>query len=144
MRFLPIAVFIVLSASLVYAMIVVPVLGAVFGQRRSSLMSGESEKTGEVVFDKISSFYSKWVRVFAKNPFETILSVFFLLSVIIISYDRFGKGTVYFPYVDPVAAEVSIRARGNFSATNQKKLLSKLKTGCSNSRNKKPLFKNRL
>merc|ERR1711871_1190508 len=86
MRFLPIAVFIVLSASLVYAMIVVPVLGAVFGQRRSSLMSGESEKTGEVVFDKISSFYSKWVRVFAKNPFETILSVFFLLSVIIISY----------------------------------------------------------
>ena len=63
--------------------------------RRSSLMSGESEKTGEVVFDRISSFYSKWVRIFAKNPFETILSVFFLLSVIIISYDRFGKGGLF-------------------------------------------------
>ena len=126
MRFLPIAVFIVLSASLVYAMIVVPVLGAVFGQRRSSLMSGESEKTGEVVFDRVSSFYSKWVRIFAKNPFETILSVFFLLSVIIISYDRFGKGTVYFPYVDPVAAEVSIRARGNFSATESKDIVEQV------------------
>ena len=126
-------------------MIVVPVLGAVFGQRRSSLKSGESEKTGEVVFDRISSFYSKWVRVFAKNPFETILSVFFLLSIIIISYDRFGKGTVYFPYVDPVAAEVSIRARGNFSATESKDIVEQVEDRLArNSRNKKPLFKNRL
>ena len=144
MRFLPIAVFIVLSASLVYAMIVVPVLGAVFGQRRSSLKSGESEKTGEVVFDRISSFYSKWVRVFAKNPFETILSVFFLLSIIIISYDRFGKGTVYFPYVDPVAAEVSIRARGNFSATESKEIVEQVEKRLLQIQEIKSFIKNRL
>ena len=37
MRFLPITVFIVLSASLVYALIITPVIGSIFGQRRSTL-----------------------------------------------------------------------------------------------------------
>ena len=37
MRYLPVTVFIVLTASLVYAMIVTPVIGSIFGQRRSTL-----------------------------------------------------------------------------------------------------------
>ena len=49
-------------------------------------------------------------------------------SIIIISYDRFGKGTVYFPYVDPVAAEVSIRARGNFSAIESKEIVEQVES----------------
>ena len=42
MSYLPRTVFIVLSASLVYAMIVTPVVGSIFGQRKSTLVSGES------------------------------------------------------------------------------------------------------
>tara|TARA_B100000029_G_scaffold516825_1_gene635438 strand:+ start:19637 stop:22762 length:3126 start_codon:yes stop_codon:yes gene_type:complete len=126
MRFLPTTVFIVLSASLIYAMILVPVLGSMFGQRRSSLTLGESEKTGEVVFDKISNFYSKWVRIFAKNPGETILTIFLLLISIVGAYINFGKGVIYFPYVDPVAAQVSIRARGNFSSIEAKNIVEKV------------------
>ena len=59
MRFLPITVFIVLSSSLVYAMIVTPVVGSLFGQRRSTLVSGESEQTGEILFDKFLHFIQK-------------------------------------------------------------------------------------
>jgi multidrug efflux pump len=64
MRYLPITVFIVLSASLVYAMIITPVIGSIFGQRRSTLVSGENEQTGDIVFDKISNFYGPWLRKF--------------------------------------------------------------------------------
>ena len=115
MRFLPIAVFIVLIASLIYAMVIVPVLGSVLGQRSSALSGGDTDKTGEYLFDSIAEKYSQWVKVFAKRPIETIIAVFVILSLIVISYSRFGNGTMYFSKIDPVAAEVSIRARGNLS-----------------------------
>ncbi len=127
MRYLPTTVFIVLSASLVYAMILTPVLGANFGQRRSTLASKDgTESTGEVVFDKLAAFYQKWVARFVKNPGETVLAVISLLVLIVIMYTNFGKGTIYFPVVDPVQAQVSIRARGNFSAQEAKVIIKRV------------------
>ena len=128
MRFLPIAVFIVLIASLIYAMIVVPVLGSVLGQRSSALSGGDTDKTGEYLFDSIAEKYSQWVKVFAKRPIETIIAVFVILSLIVISYSRFGNGTMYFSKIDPVAAEVSIRARGNLSSIETKSIIERVES----------------
>jgi len=124
MRYLPITVFIVLSASLVYALIITPVMGSIFGQRRSTLVSGESEQTGEVLFDRISEFYSKALKKFVKNPGETIIAVLMLLWFFgYAMYGNFSKGTLYFADVDPVAAEISIRGRGNFSSSEAKEIM---------------------
>ena len=124
MRYLPITVFIVLSASLVYALIITPVMGSIFGQRRSTLVSGESEQTGEVLFDRISEFYSKALKKFVKNPGETIIAVVMLLWFFgYAMYGNFSKGTLYFADVDPVAAEISIRGRGNFSSSEAKEIM---------------------
>ena len=132
MRFLPVTVFIVLSASLVYAMIVTPVIGSIFGQRRSTLVSGDNEETGEIVFDKISAFYGKWLRVFVKNPGETLIAVLMLLWFLgYAMYGTFGKGTIYFAEVDPFAAEINIRARGNFSAVESKEIMERVETRIS-------------
>jgi multidrug efflux pump len=124
MRFLPITVFIVLTASLVYALIITPVIGSIFGQRRSNLVSGDSEQTGEILFDKISSFYSRVLKKFVRNPGETIIAVVMLLWFFgYAMYGNFNKGTLYFADVDPVAAEISVRARGNFSSTEAKAIM---------------------
>lgn len=124
MRFLPITVFIVLSASLVYAMIVTPVVGSIFGQRRSTLVSGESEQTGEILFDKLSGFYSKTLNKFVKNPGETLIAVLMLLWFFgYAMYGNFNKGTLYFADVDPVAADINVRARGNFSSIEAKEIM---------------------
>ena len=124
MRFLPITVFIVLSASLVYAMIVTPVVGSIFGQRRSTLVSGESEQTGEILFDKLSGFYSKALNKFVKNPGETLIAVLMLLWFFgYAMYGNFNKGTLYFADVDPVAADINVRARGNFSSIEAKEIM---------------------
>ena len=124
MRYLPVTVFIVLTASLVYAMIVTPVIGSIFGQRRSTLISGESEQTGEILFDKLSSFYSKALNKFVKNPGETMIAVLMLLWFVgYAMYGNFNKGTLYFADVDPVAAEINIRARGNFSSQEAKDIM---------------------
>ena len=124
MRYLPVTVFIVLSASLVYAMVVTPVVGSIFGQRRSTLVSGENEQTGEIIFDKISNFYGKWLKKFVANPGETVIAVLMLLWFFgYAMYGNFGKGTIYFADVDPVAAKISIRGRGNFSSLEAKKIM---------------------
>jgi multidrug efflux pump len=124
MSYLPRTVFIVLSASLVYAMIVTPVVGSIFGQRKSTLVSGESEQTGEVIFDKISSVYGKALKKFVKNPGETLIAVVMLLWFFgFAMYGNFNKGTLYFAEVEPVVAEISIRARGNFSANESKEIM---------------------
>ncbi len=129
MRFLPVTVFIVLSASLVYAMIVTPVVGSIFGQRRSTLVSGENEQTGEIVFDKISTFYGKWLKKFVTNPGETLIAVVMLLWFLGYGmYGNFGKGTIYFADVDPVAAEINVRARGNFSAIESKEIMERVES----------------
>ena len=119
MRFLLITVFIVLSSSLIYAMIVTPVVGSLFGQR-STLISGESEQTGEILFDKLSSFYSKALNKFVKNPGETMIAVLMLLWFVgYAMYGNFNKGTLYFEDVDPVAAEINIRAEQLFLTRSQ-------------------------
>jgi multidrug efflux pump len=129
MRYLPVTVFIVLSSSLVYAMIVTPVVGSIFGQRRSTLVSGDNEQTGEIVFDKISNFYGKWLKKFVTNPGETLIAVLMLLWFFgYAMYGNFGKGTIYFADVDPVTAQISVRARGNFSSLEAKAIMEKVET----------------
>jgi len=132
MRYLPITVFIVLSASLVYAMIITPVIGSIFGQRRSTLVSGENEQTGEIIFDKISGFYGPWLRKFVNNPGETIIAVLMVLWFFgFAMYGNFGKGSIYFADIDPVAADISIRARGNFSSLEEKEIMEQVESKIS-------------
>ena len=58
---------------------------------------------------------ARMLRKFVRNPGETIIAVLMLLWFFGYGmYGNFNKGTLYFADVDPVAAEISIRARGNF------------------------------
>jgi multidrug efflux pump len=42
------------------------------------------------------------------------------------SYAYFGKGTIYFALVDPVEANVTIKARGNYSALETKEIVQQV------------------
>lgn len=46
-------------------------------------------------------------------------------------YGNFGKGTIYFAEVDPFAAEINIRARGNFSALESKEIMERVESSLS-------------
>ena len=120
MKLLPITVFLVLIASLFYSLIVIPVLGSLFGQKQSALHISSQNNTS--FFANLAEKYGNYAYKFVKNPIETILWVFTVLAVIIFTYTNFGKGTVYFAIVDPVQAEITIRARGNFSALESKEI----------------------
>ena len=123
MRYLPITIFFVLSASLFYSLIVIPVLGSYFGQKESALNNSEEQTS---VFVRLTEWYGKYIKRFVENPVETFLAVVSVLLIIIMSYAFSGKGTIYFAIVDPVQANITVKARGNFSALETKEIIEQV------------------
>ncbi|MFL2700691.1 MAG: efflux RND transporter permease subunit [Gammaproteobacteria bacterium] len=124
MKYLPITIFFVLSASLFYSLIVIPVLGSYFGQKNSALNDKDTDHVS--IFIRLTEWYGKYIKKFVTNPVETIIAVVSILAIIIMSYIFSGKGTIYFAIVDPVQANITIKARGNFSALETKEIIEKV------------------
>ncbi len=123
MRYLPITIFFVLLSSLFYSLIVIPVLGTFFGQRVSALNNDQDHKS---IFIRLTEWYGKYINRFVRNPIETVLAVICILMIIIMSYIFSGKGTIYFAIVDPVQANITVKARGNFSSLESKEIIEQV------------------
>ena len=123
MRYLPITIFFVLSSSLFYSLILIPVLGTFFGQRTSALNNDESHTS---IFIRLTEWYGKYIKSFVRNPIETILAVVSVLLIIVMTYTFSGKGTLYFAIVDPVQANITVKARGNFSSLEAKEIIEQV------------------
>ena len=95
MRHLPITIFFVLSASLFYSLIVIPVLGSYFGQKESALNNNAGTN---LYFVRLTEWYGKYIKRFVENPLETFLAVVSVLLIIIMSYAFSGKGNNIFRY----------------------------------------------
>ena len=124
MRYLPITVFTVLVGSLIYSLIIIPVLGSYLGQQDSAL--NKKDEGRESIFKRLNDIYGNRITKFVRNPVETCLAVLSILLIIIMSYSYFGKGTIYFALVDPVEANVTIKARGNYSALETKEIVEEV------------------
>lgn len=121
MKYLPITLIFVLTASLLMALMFVPTLGSLFGKPGSvnedSLKALAAAETGNL--DDVkggTGWYLHIVERALKAPFITAAIMFVVLVVIYIAYGAFGKGTEYFPEVEPEFVTVDIRARGDYSA----------------------------
>ena len=127
MKYLPLTLIAVLSASLLMALLIVPTLGSMFGktgadteEARRNLAAAE---TGDL--DTITGFTGKYVQFLKRSlthPWRNVALVSGLLLAVYASFFAFGRGTEYFPDVEPPFAMVDIRARGDLS-TDEKDLL---------------------
>jgi multidrug efflux pump len=104
-------------------LIIIPVLGTYFGQKESALNNNEEHIS---IFVRLTEWYGKYIKKFVENPVETVLAVIAVLMLIIMSYSFSGKGTIYFAIVDPVQANITIKARGNFSALEAKEIVEQV------------------
>jgi multidrug efflux pump len=124
MKYLPITLIAVLSASLLMALVVVPTLGSLFGKTgavseaaRRNLAAAE---TGNL--DAITGFTGRYVRFLRRSmqtPWWNVAFVVALLVGIYTAFIAFGKGTEYFPDVEQPFALVDVRARGDLSIAEQ-------------------------
>lgn len=127
MKFLPITLIAVLSASLLMALLFVPTLGSLFGssgamsdQQRKDLTTAE---TGDL--DTLSGFTGKYIQFLKRtlhHPWLNVGAVSLILFGIITAFFTFGRGFEFFPETEPEFATLEIRARGDLS-TNEKDFL---------------------
>jgi multidrug efflux pump len=127
MKYLPLTLIAVLSASLLMALLIVPTLGSIFGktgadseEARRNLAAAE---TGDL--DSVTGFTGKYIQFLKsslRHPWRNVGVVSALLISIYIAFIAFGRGTEYFPEVEQPFAMVDIRARGDLS-TDEKDYL---------------------
>jgi len=127
MKYLPITLIAVLSASLVMALLFVPTLGSLFGktgatnaEARRNLAAAE---TGDL--DTVTGVTGRYVRFLKSSlhhPWSNVAAVTVLLLVVYAMFINFGRGVEYFPDVEQPFGMVDIRARGDLS-TDEKDFL---------------------
>ncbi|MDT2034383.1 MAG: efflux RND transporter permease subunit, partial [Planktomarina sp.] len=114
MKFLPITVICVLSASLLMALIFIPVLGGMFGKRASA---------GGAVHHSAPRSYRWILKRAIQYP---MLVVLFVASFMVVSFGGYfsaGLGVSFFPDVEPEQAAIQVLARGDLAADERDELL---------------------
>ncbi len=110
MKYLPITLIVTLSASMIYALIFTPTLGALFAK-----VHVEEE-------EKPDGWYMGLVKQAVRFPKTVLLLTIALLGGIIHFYGEYGAGIEFFPSVEPEYGLMYVHARGNISLEEMDRL----------------------
>lgn len=129
MKYMPLTLICVLSASLFMALIFVPVMGSIFGKVGAAgdpEMLEQLQMAEDGDLDKITGFtgaYLSILKAALKIPGIIMGSAFALLVGVMILYGAVGKGVEFFPAIEPELASVLVHARGNLSIHEKNQLV---------------------
>lgn len=112
MKYLPITLIVTLSASLVYALIFVPTLGALIAK---PFKHPPEHKDGAYMW-----VVGKAVR----HPVIVLFVAVGLLVSVPFVYAKYGKGVIFFPDVEPEFGLLYVKARGNLSIAEKDALVA--------------------
>ncbi|RZV39226.1 MAG: efflux RND transporter permease subunit [Chromatiales bacterium] len=131
MKYLPITLIAVLSASLFMALLFVPTLGAIFGrtgantaEARRNLAAAETGDLDEVT--GLTGRYIQFLKRTLRRPWLNVAAVTGLLIGVYAAFFIFGKGVEYFPDVEQPFGMVDIRARGDLSTAERDLLVGQV------------------
>ena len=131
MKFLPITVIICLAASLLMALVFLPVLGGVSGGRRARHQTGGGA---------MMAGYRKVLARLLGYPGLTLIVVLAVIVVIYAGYARFNHGVEFFPSVEPDSAQVQVRARGDLSVWERDSIVREVEQRLQNMPEVKALY----
>ena len=115
MGLLPVTLIFVLSASLIVALLFLPVIGGVSG-RLTRLLSREKPPSPPKFYRR--SLFGRLIGLIALNPAGPFIAIGVAVSAIVAVFLYYGEhqtGTEFFVKVEPERAIVYVRARGNIS-----------------------------
>ncbi|WP_339724707.1 efflux RND transporter permease subunit [uncultured Paraglaciecola sp.] len=131
MKYLPFTLIAVLSASLLMALIFVPVLGGVFGKPRyvsefdkQQLLEAEN---GDI--KNLQGFTGKYIRVLAsaiQHPWKILLTAIVVAFLSFTAYGISGLGTQFFPNVDVRGINITVRSAGDLSIYEKDQVVRKV------------------
>lgn len=128
MKYLPLTLIATLSASLLMALIFIPVLGSVFGKPRTL---SEKEKRNAVIADKgdlltlggLTGIYVKTLNRSIKSPWWVLLFAIIIAGTGITLFKVANLGVEFFPDVEPPGINVKVRSYGDFSIDEQDQIM---------------------
>ena len=131
MKYLPFTLIAVLSASLLMALIFVPVLGGVFGKPRyvSEFDKQQMHEAENGDIRKLQGFTGKYIRVLAtaiQHPWKILLAAIVVAIVSFTAYGLSGLGTQFFPNVDVPGINVTVRSAGDMSIYEKDQVVRKV------------------
>ena len=103
MKYMPITLIATLSASMLYALVFTPTLGAIIARP-------VKEETG-----RHDSLYMRVVGRAIRHPWTVLMITIGLLVAVPVGYGKYGSGVEFFPNVEPDYGLLYVHARGNLS-----------------------------
>ena len=104
MKYMPITLIVTLSASMLYALVFAPTLGALFAK-------APEHHEG----DNRDGWYMALVKQAVRFPITVLLLTVALLFGVGFAYSKYGAGVEFFPSVEPDYGLLYVHARGNLS-----------------------------
>ena len=118
---LPTTVVIVLTASLLTAMILLPVLGSMFGKTvqkdktASKALAGD-QQTDLSKLKGFTGFYARALGTMVRAPLAVTIIAFLAMASIVNIYMTNNNGVTFFVDTEPTQSLLYVRGRGNLSA----------------------------
>nr|WP_084722120.1 efflux RND transporter permease subunit [Photobacterium aquae] len=131
MRYLPLTLIATLSASLIMALIFVPVLGSVIGKPQyltdkkkaqiTALEKGDFSQT-----NGITKIYLASLAGAIKHPLKILFAALIFSVFVAFAYAQAGLGVVFFPDVDPPQFTIKARSHGDLSIYEKDQLMQEI------------------
>jgi multidrug efflux pump len=118
MSYLPVTVIIVLSASLLTAMVFVPAVGFIIGKTDKETMEqfghmADDEKADFRAMKGLTGVYLRFIERVIYHPAKVIIAVLLLMGGIVGAFIMNPTGVEFFVDTEPEQVNVYVRARGN-------------------------------
>lgn len=131
MRFLPITLICTLGMSLLVALILIPVLGSIFGKinlkDKQKIQDLANTETGPLTDIKgTSGAYIHLLRPLLYRPFLSLIGLIALILSIFFIYSKANHGVEFFPETDPSMGTYIVRLRGNHTAEKKLELMKEV------------------
>jgi len=113
MKYLPITVLFCLTASLLMALVFMPVLGSIISRKVATVNAVDDENS--LPDTRFNRGYRAILSVLLNHPAKTFGAALGLIILSYVAYGQFGNGVEFFPEAEPESAQVHIHARGDLS-----------------------------
>ncbi|MGB0836058.1 MAG: efflux RND transporter permease subunit [Psychrobium sp.] len=120
MKYLPITVLFCLTASLLMALVFMPVLGGVISRSKGVQSVADEDELPDTEFNKK---YRSILATLLRYPVVTLVAALMFIVGTYIAYFQLSHGVEFFPDTEPESALVNIHARGDLSIAEKDALL---------------------
>ncbi|MGC9404145.1 efflux RND transporter permease subunit [Vibrio genomosp. F10] len=133
MKYLPLTLIATLSASLVMALLFVPVLGGLIGKPQNVTSASRQKMVAlhDGDFDKaegLTKLYYRTLAIAIKHPLKILLCAILLSVGVGFTYSKAGLGAEFFPEVDPPFFTVKVRSFGDLSINEKDVIMKEIET----------------